>query len=76
MGTVLPFPASRRAQAAAPTVPCPPPDVERLPLAVQAHPGAVALHLPDTEFWLSTEQARELAVDLVMAAEVAERGTP
>ncbi|HEV8247526.1 MAG TPA: hypothetical protein VGP93_17235, partial [Polyangiaceae bacterium] len=48
------------------------PDVAQLPLVVQSHPGAVALHLPETEFWLSPEQARAIGEDLIRAAAEAE----
>lgn len=58
---VIPFPVPVRR-----TEPCPPPP---LPLVVQAHPGAVALLLPDTEWWLTADQARGLAADLLAAAE-------
>ncbi len=62
----------RRRQPVGSTVPCPPPEVARLPLVVQGHPGAVALHLPDAEFWLTPDQARAIAADLLVAAESSE----
>jgi hypothetical protein len=57
--------AQVRAEAAAPVT-------TRVPCAVQAAPGAVAMVLPpsdaETEHWLTPEQAYELAVDLFNAA--------
>jgi hypothetical protein len=53
--------------------PVAPDEVARLPLVVQAHQGAVALYLPDVDFWLSPKQARDVAADLIRAAEDAER---
>lgn len=64
---VIPFPARRRELQAIS------PEAGPVPLVVQAHPGAVALTLPDSEFWFDAAQARELAEDLLKAAEAAER---
>jgi hypothetical protein len=67
------IPLASRRKAPAP-LPCPTPD--RLPLVIQAHPGAVAVIADELEWWLDPTQAREIAASLLACADEAEGSRP
>jgi len=63
---VVSLAAARRARAIASDEP------DRQPLALAAQPGAVTLVVGEAELWLAPEQAREIGLDLLELARVAE----